>query len=162
MHTIFAMTTNTHILTLRKQLDEAEGFVHCLPQSVEKERLMSLLEEIEIQLICVNADMEKAIKRVGELAVENYGAVVSAQESAEHYFCYITPKCFQAHMADHVEAHVRKACAGKARMLWKTIHEYEMMGFLNTEDLSAAELYRALTEHCGSLPFTERAFRSYR
>jgi hypothetical protein len=156
------MTTNAHILTLRKQLDEALRLVSCLPQSAESGRLAALIEEMGIQLVCVDSDMEKAIKRVGELAAENYGAVISAQECAEHYFHYITPKCFQQHMADHVEKHLRQACAGKARRLWTTIHEYEMMGYLNTEDLHAAEMYRALEEHFGALPFTERAFRSYR
>ena len=156
------MTTNIHIATLRKQLDEAANLVQCLSQSVEKERLVALMEEMELQLICADADMEKAIKRAGELAAENYGAIVYAQAGAEHYFCYITPPCFQRRMADHVEHNLRKACAGKARMLWKTIHDFELMGFLNTQDLSAAELYRDLTEHFGPLPFTERAFRASR
>ena len=156
------MTTNIHIATLRKQLDEATSLVQCLPQSVEKESLVALVEEMELQLICVESDMEKAIKRAGELAAENYGAMVYAQAGAEHYFCYITPPCFQRRMADHVERHLRKACAGNARVLWKTIHDFELMDFLNTQDLSAAQLYRDLTEHFGPLPFTERAFRSYR
>ena len=156
------MITNTHILTLRKQLDEATSLVQSLPQSVEKECLVALIEEMGLQLVCVDMDMEKNIKRVGELAAENYGSMVYAQASAEHYFCYITPACFQHRMADHVERHLHKACGGKARMLWKTIHEYELMGFLNTKELSAAELYRDLTAHFGPLPFTERAFRAYR
>ena len=156
------MTTNIHIATLRKQLDEATSLVQCLPQSVEKESLVALVEEMELQLICVESDMEKAIKRAGELAAENYGAMVYAQAGAEHYFCYITPPCFQRRMADHVERHLRKACAENARVLWKTIHGFELMDFLNTQDLSAAQLYRDLTEHFGPLPFTERAFRSYR
>ena len=156
------MTTNTHILTLRRQLDEAINLVGRLTQSVEKDSLVTLFEEMGLQLVCVDADMEKAIKRVGELAAENYGALVSAQTGAEHYFCNITPKCFQNHMTDHVEMHLRKACAGKTKTLWKAIHEYEMMGYLDTKDLNAAEIYRALTEHFGQLPFTERAFRATR
>ena len=156
------MTTNTHILTLNKQLDEAISLVHCLPQSVEKDGLMALIEEMGLQLMCIDTDMQKALKRVGELAAENYSAVMDAQASAEHYFSYITPKCFQNHMADHVESKLRKACADKARALWRTIHELEMMGYLNTEDLHAAELYRALEEHFGALPYTDRTFRDYR
>ncbi len=156
------MITNTHILTLRKQLDEAMELIQRLPQSVEKECLGTLIEEMELQLVCVDSDMEKVIKRAGELAADNYGAVVYAQSSAEHYFYYITPACFQRHMADHVERHLRKACGGNARALWETIHGFELMGFLNTQNLSAAELYRDLTEHFGQLPFTERAFRSHR
>ena len=157
-----AMTTNAHILTLQKQLDEAKSLVHNLPQSVEKDGLMVLLDEMQLQLVCADSDMEKHIKRVGELAAENYGTIVNAQACAEHYFCYITSTCFQRRMADHVESHLRKACTGTAKHLWKTIHEYEMMQFMNTEDLSAAKLYRDLTEHFGTLPFTERAFRAYR
>ena len=156
------MITNTHIVTLRKQLDAAIELIQHLPLSGEKECLAALMEEMGLQLVCVDSDMEKAIKRVGELAAENYGAIVYAQAGAEHYFCHITPACFQGRMADHVERHIHKACTGKARALWKTIHQYELMGFLNTQDLSAAELYRDLTEHFGPLPFTERAFRSYR
>ena len=156
------MITNTHIVTLRKQLDEAIELIQRLPQSVEKECLGTLIEEMGLQLICVDLDMEKIIKRAGELAAENYGAMVYALASAEHYFCRITPACFQRHMADHVERHLHKACGGKARALWETIHGFELMGFLNTQNLSAAELYRDLTEHFGRLPFTERAFRSNR
>lgn len=123
---------------------------------------MVLIDEMGLQLVCVDTDMEKHIKRAGELAAENYGTFVDAQSGAEHYFGYITTTCFQRRMADHVERHIRKACAGKARRLWKTIHEYEMMGYLNTQSLSAAELYRELTEHFGSLPYTDRTFRDYR
>ena len=156
------MTTNIHILTLNKQLDDAISLVRCLPQSVEKDCLVALIEEMGLQLMCIDTDLQKALKRVGELAAENYSAVMNAQANAEHYFCYITPKCFQNHMADHVEARLRKDCSGKARTLWKTIHEFEMMGYLNTEDLHAAELYRAIEEHFGSLPYTDRTFRDYR
>ena len=156
------MTTNRHILTLNKQLDEAISLVHCLPQSVEKDGLVALIEEMGLQLMCIDTDMQKALKRVGELAAENYSSIMNAQASAEHYFSYITPKCFQSHMADHVESHLRKACAGKARGLWSKIHEFEMMGFLNTAELHAAELYRALEEHFGPLPYTDRTFRDYR
>ena len=65
-------------------------------------------------------------------------------------------------MADHVESQLRKACAAKARVLWKKIHEFELMGFLNTAELHASELYRALEEHFGPLPYTDRTFRDYR
>ena len=143
-------------------MDEAASFVSRLPQSVEKESLLSLIEEMGLQLVCVDTDMVKALKRAGELAAESYTPLVAAQEGFGRYFCYITPLCFQRHMADHVEAHLRKACAGKTRMLWKTIHEYELMGYLNTQDLHAAEIYREIEEHFGALPVTERAFRAYR
>ena len=42
------------------------------------------------------------------------------------------------------------------------IHEYEQMGYLDTQHLSAAKLYRELKEHFGTLPYTERTFRDYR
>lgn len=156
------MLINPHIVTLSKQLEEAKELVCSLPLSVEHGHLSTLLEEMEIQLVGVSVDLEKALKRVGELAAENYGAILYAQQGAEHYFTYITPLCFQRHMADHVEHHLRKACSEKAKSLWKTIHEYEMMGFLSTQELFADKLFRDLTEHFGRLPYTERTFRSYR
>ena len=155
------MTTNTHILTLSKQIDEAKNLICLLPLSAEKQRFERLMEEMELQLFCVEKDFENAMKRVGELAAENYGAVVTAQEGIS-YFCHITPLCISKQMAAHVENHLRKACAGKASVLWETIHQYELMGYLNTTELSAKQIYDDLTNYFGKLHFSERTFRMYR
>ena len=155
------MNTNSHIVALSRQIEQMQKLICNLPQSVDKTAFESLLKEMELQLFCVEKDMENALKRVGELAVENYGSVIMAQEGSL-YFMHITPLCISKQMAKHVENHLRKACAGKASVLWQTIHEYELMGFLNTQKLSARQIYDDLTNYFGPLGFSERAFRMYR
>lgn len=155
------MMTNTHILTLSKQFEELKQFLDCLPLSVDKQRLGNLLEAMNLQLFCVDRDMQDAYKRIGELSAENYGAVITAQEG-HTYFCHITPQCISKQMASHVENHLREDCKGSARVLWQTIHEYEMMSYLKTENLSAEQIYRDLKNYFGPLKFSERTFRMYR
>ena len=155
------MLTNTHILTLSKQLEEVKQLQDCLPLSVDKQRLNDLVEAMNLQLFCVERDLQDAYKRIGELSAENYGAILTAQEG-HTYFCHITPQCISQQMASHVENHLRLACAGKASVLWKTIHEYELMEFLKTQSLSAQQIYNDLTNYFGPLKFSERTFRMYR
>ena len=156
------MTTNAHIATLYKQMETAKEFASLLVQSADKSAFENLIEEMELQLFCIEKDMEKDRKRIGELAAENYDAMVAAQVGHGRYFCYITPLCITKQMAEHVENHLRKGCSGTASALWRTIHEYELMGYLNTKNLSALELYREMSEYFGPLPYSERTFRKYR
>lgn len=143
-------------------METAKEFASLLVQSADKRAFENLIEEMELQLFCVEKDMEKDRKRIGELAAENYDAVVSAQAGQGRFFCYITPLCITKQMAEHVENHLRKGCNGTASGLWRTVHEYELMGYLNTQNLSAIELYRALSEYFGPLPYSDRTFRKYR
>ena len=85
-----------------------------------------------------------------------------AFEELNTHFCYITEKCVKNAMVEHVEAHLRIACKGTAEALWKTIHEFEFMGYLSTQNIDATKIYNALTAHFGALRFTERNFRKYR
>ena len=85
-----------------------------------------------------------------------------AFEELHTHFCYITEKCVKNAMVEHVEAHLRIACMGTAETLWKCIHEFEFMGYLNTQNIDATKIYNALSEHFGALSFTERNFRKYR
>lgn len=83
-------------------------------------------------------------------------------EEVSAHFCYITEMCKKNAMVEHVEAHLRVACRGTAEALWDTIHEFEHMQYLATQDVDAAKIYSALTTYFGPLPFTERNFRKYR
>lgn len=85
-----------------------------------------------------------------------------AFEEVNTRFCYITEKCVKNGMAEHVESHLRIACNGSAEALWKTIHEFEFMGYLSTQDVDATKIYNALTNHFGELPFGIVNFRKYR
>ena len=85
-----------------------------------------------------------------------------AFEELNTHFCYITEKCVKNSMTEHVETHLRIACRGTAEALWETIHEFEFMGYLDTQNIDATKIYNALTEHFGPLNFTERNFRKYR
>ncbi|MBO7459024.1 MAG: hypothetical protein J6T80_07215 [Paludibacteraceae bacterium] len=145
-----------------KQIETAKEFASLFAHSADKQAFERLIDEMELQVFCVNKDMECAHKRIGELAAENYDAVVSAQAGYGRYFCYITPLCISKQMASHVESHLRKACGGKASVLWQTIHEYELMDYLSTKNLSAQQIYEELSDYFGPLPFSERTFRMYR
>lgn len=83
-------------------------------------------------------------------------------EELNTHFCFITDKCTQSGMAEHVEAYLSIACKGSAEALWKRIHEYELMGYLCTQNIDATKIYNALCEHFGALSFAERNFRKYR
>lgn len=83
-------------------------------------------------------------------------------EEINNHFRYITEKCRKNSMVEHVETHLRVACCGTAEALWKTIHEYEQMEYLCTQQIDAAKIYNALTEYFGAPPFSERNFRKYR
>ena len=83
-------------------------------------------------------------------------------EEVPHQFRYITPACSKANMVEHVENHLRTACLGSAEALWKCIHAYEMMGYLNTTMIDASTLYDAICAYFGPLPYDKRNFRKYR
>ena len=85
-----------------------------------------------------------------------------AFEELNTHFYYITEKCVKNAMVEHVESHLRIACMGTAEALWKTIHEFEFMGYLSTQNIDATKIYNALSDHFGALSFTERNFRKYR
>ena len=85
-----------------------------------------------------------------------------AFEEVNTRFRYITEKCVKNGMAEHVESHLRIACNGSAEALWKTIHEFEFMGYLSTQDVDATKIYKALSEYFGDLPFGVVNFRKYR
>ena len=83
-------------------------------------------------------------------------------EEVTHRFCYITPKCVNANMVEHVEKYLRAACYGTAEDLWKCIHEYELMGYLDTENVDATKIYEAICAYFMPLKYTDRQFRKKR
>ncbi|MBR6017141.1 MAG: hypothetical protein IK073_00790 [Paludibacteraceae bacterium] len=75
-------------------------------------------------------------------------------------FPRITKAAYDAGKAESVEADLRSASVSAPKLI-KTIRFNESMGYLNTQNLSSAFLYRLLDEHFG-LSFQPRCFRKYR
>ncbi len=83
-------------------------------------------------------------------------------EEVTKRFCYITLKCINDNMAEHVEKHLLAACHGKAETLWKCIHDYETMDYLNTKNEDATPIYRAICSYFIPLKYSDRQFRKKR
>ncbi|MCR5533116.1 MAG: hypothetical protein K6F10_04470 [Paludibacteraceae bacterium] len=83
-------------------------------------------------------------------------------EEVDTHFSHITELCRQKNMVDHVENTLRAACCGSAEELWKRIHEFEFMGYLDTAGMSSEQLYRDICAFWGQLKYTSRNFNKYR
>lgn len=77
-------------------------------------------------------------------------------------FEFITDLCRKEGKVETVEAELRAASKGTAHAMWKTIRTNEALGYLSTQDVSAAKIYKALTAYFGELPYNERNFRDAR
>ncbi|MBR6018156.1 MAG: hypothetical protein IK073_06005 [Paludibacteraceae bacterium] len=75
-------------------------------------------------------------------------------------FSRITQAAYDKGVAQNVEDELRGACTSAPKLI-KTIRFNESMGYLNTQNLSSAFLYRLLDEHFG-LPFKLRTFQDNR
>ena len=80
------MTTNTHILALNDRLCTVRNIVRSLPDSVQKQTLLALIEDALDHLMETNTDMSNASRKVTMLAdkLANisrsiYEPVISAQ-----------------------------------------------------------------------------------
>lgn len=83
-------------------------------------------------------------------------------EEVDTHFSHITELCRQKNMVDHVENTLRAACCGSAEELWKRIHDFEFMGYLDTAGMSSEQLYRDICAFFGQLNYTSRNFNKYR
>jgi len=83
-----------------------------------------------------------------------------AQVSNSSLFSRITQAAYDKGVAQAVEDELRGACTSAPKLI-RAIRFNESMGYLNTQNLSSAFLYRLLDEHFG-LSFQPRCFRKYR
>ena len=83
-------------------------------------------------------------------------------EEVDTHFSHITELCRQKDMVDHVENTLRAACCGSAEELWKRIHDFEFMGYLDTAGMSSEQLYRDICAFFFLLNYTPRNFNKYR
>jgi hypothetical protein len=92
-----------------------------------------------------------------------YETPQNSQDNAKHAtFEFITDLCRKEGKVETVEAELRAASNGTAHAMWKTIRTNEALGYLSTQDVSAAKIYKALTAYFGELPYNERNFRDAR
>ena len=83
-----------------------------------------------------------------------------AQVSNSSLFSRITQAAYDKGVAQTVEDELRGACTSAPKLI-RAIRFNESMGYLNTQNLSSAFLYRLLDEHFG-LAFKLRTFQDYR
>lgn len=75
------MTTNTHILTINDRVVTAKHLVRQLPDSTDKQLLLTLLEDVCDQVFCLQGDMIEMRKQIAELNKMIYQPMLSAQLS---------------------------------------------------------------------------------
>ena len=87
------------------------------------------------------------------------------QETNDKPTCFplITEQCRKEKKVASVEAEIRAACHGTAVGLWKILRTNAALGYIQPlEPWNAADLYRAISDYFGPLPFKERNFREAR
>ena len=75
-------------------------------------------------------------------------------------FCRITEEAYEKGHAKAVEEELRRACISAPKLI-AVIRTNEALGYLNTQNLSSAELHKLLDEHF-HLPFQKHNFTKYR
>lgn len=79
------------------------------------------------------------------------------------HFPLITEKCKKNGKIDSVEAGIRAACHGTAVGLWKILRTNAALDYIEPlEPWKASDLYRAISDYFGDLPYNERNFRDAR
>ena len=73
------MQTNSHILTINRNLGAALAIVHRMADSTEKQTLIYILDNISDQLFSVHSDLETANQRIAELTKQIYEPLIEAQ-----------------------------------------------------------------------------------
>lgn len=75
-------------------------------------------------------------------------------------FCRITEEAYEKGHAKAVEEELHRACISAPKLI-AVIRTNEALGYLNTQNLSSAELHKLLDEHF-HLPFQKHNFTKYR
>ena len=81
----------------------------------------------------------------------------SLRSKRTELFCRITKAAFDKGVAQDVEDELRSAAMASASKLVAVIRTNEALGYLDTRNLSSAELYSLLDEHFG-LGYSQRNF----
>ena len=81
-------------------------------------------------------------------------------ERKKNFFCRITNEAYEKDRAKAVEDELRRACISAPKLI-AAIRTNEALGYLDTQNLSSAELYKLLDEHF-HLPFQQHNFTKYR
>ncbi len=75
------MTTNTHILTINDRVSTARHLIRQMPESLDRQMLLALLDDASDRLFSLNNDIGQDKARIEELMKMIYTPVLSAQLS---------------------------------------------------------------------------------
>lgn len=92
-----------------------------------------------------------------EQLVHDLKTQLGEQTNRPILFCRITREAYEQHKEQNVEDELRSACTGAPKLI-RVIRTNEALGYLDTANLSAKELYDLLNEHFG-LSFGLRTFQ---
>lgn len=73
------MTTNIHILTINDRVSTARHLIRHMPESLDKQVLLVLLDDVSDHLFSLNNDIGQDKTRIEELSKMIYAPVLSAQ-----------------------------------------------------------------------------------
>ena len=73
------MTTNKHILTINDRVSTARHLIRQMPDSLDKQVLLTLLDDVSDRLFSLNNDIGQDKARIEELTKMIYAPVLSAQ-----------------------------------------------------------------------------------
>ena len=153
---------NPHINMATQCVEQLQLFANAMPQSADRQWITSRLSALLKHLQSAGEDMSGLEHCIAEQARQIYGAVINAQSSAEdpELFCRITPEAFNKGKAQAVDDDLRSASISAPKLV-KAIRTNEALDYLDTKNLSSAELFRLLDEHY-HLPFKYRQFAAAR
>lgn len=77
----FYMMTNTHILTINDRVATARHIVRQMPDCLDKQVLMGLLNDVSDQVFCLNTEICKDKEQIIELTKMIYEPIMGAQLS---------------------------------------------------------------------------------
>lgn len=84
-------------------------------------------------------------------------------EAPRKYFPLLTKKCIESGEADRVEASIKSAYRGEAAEMWKWLELYSKERYIEQiENRKATDIFRALSDYFGKLPYEEHNFREAR
>lgn len=132
-----------------------------------QQEMMPLLETIE-QL---QNDLRAAIDQLNAVRQESadkdrtilllQNEVAKLQSRITHFFCRITQEAYDKGTAYAVEEELRSAATGTAAKLIAALRTNEALGYIDTKNLSSAELYDLLNRHF-HLDYSQRNFTKAR
>ena len=102
------MTTNAHILTINDRLCTVRNIVRSLPDGVQKQTLLTLLDDALDQLMEANTDISNAVRKavmlsdqISTLSRYIYEPVISAQSTYPEEGDYNADEVFRNYCQSH-------------------------------------------------------------